>query len=63
MSLPNESKKSTLLSLKKNKTQCSPDLYEGSVLQIINLGFSLISFNVSIENIPSKNFISYRIEI
>ena len=39
---------------RKNKTQCSPALSEGSVLQTIKVGFSLISFNVSIEKIPSK---------
>ena len=47
-------KKSTLFSLKKNRTQCSPGLLDGSVLQIIKTGISVISFNVSEENIPSK---------
>ena len=47
---------------RKTRTQCSPALSEGSVLQTIKVGFSLVSFNVSIEKIPSKIIISYRIQ-
>ena len=50
----------TLFPLTKNRTQCSPALFKGSVLQIINSG-SLTKAKVSKENIPSKLKIVYGI--
>ena len=39
---------------RKTKSSAPPTLSEGSVLHTIKVCFSLISFNVSIEKIPSK---------
>ena len=40
--------------MKEKQDPMFSSLSEGSVLQTIKVGFSLISFNVLIEKIPSK---------
>ena len=47
---------------RKNKIQCSPTLSEGFVLHTIKVGFSLISFNVSIEKNTIKIVICNRVQ-